>query len=41
MLQDYEAYKEIFAYISRRGLPPADLDKILNQNAQALFGFPH
>jgi 6-methylsalicylate decarboxylase len=41
VLQDYEAYKETFAYISRLGLPPADLDKILNHNAQALFGFTH
>jgi predicted TIM-barrel fold metal-dependent hydrolase len=39
VLQDYEAYKETFAYIGRLGLPPADLDRILNHNAQALFGF--
>ena len=37
VLQDYEAYKETFAYIGRLGLPPADLDKILNHNAQALW----
>ena len=41
VLQDYEAYKETFAYISRLGLAPTDLDKILNHNAQALFGFAH
>jgi predicted TIM-barrel fold metal-dependent hydrolase len=41
VLRDYEAYKETFAYIGRLGLPPADLDKILNRNAQALFGFAH
>jgi predicted TIM-barrel fold metal-dependent hydrolase len=41
VLQDYEAYKETFAYIGRLGLPPADLNKILNHNAQALFGFAH
>ncbi len=41
VLQDYEAYKETFAYIGRLGLAAADLDKILNHNAQALFGFAH
>jgi predicted TIM-barrel fold metal-dependent hydrolase len=41
VLQDYEAYKETFAYIERLGLPPADLDKILHHNAQRLFGFAH
>lgn len=38
VLQDYESYTETFAYISRLGLDPADLDKILNHNAQKLFG---
>jgi predicted TIM-barrel fold metal-dependent hydrolase len=41
VLQDYEAYKETFAYIERLGLPKADTDKILHHNAQALFGFEH
>jgi aminocarboxymuconate-semialdehyde decarboxylase len=41
VLQDYEAYKETFAYIERLGLSPADLEKILHHNAQALFGFQH
>jgi predicted TIM-barrel fold metal-dependent hydrolase len=41
VLQDYEAYKETFAYIERLGLPKADTDKILHHNAQALFGFAH
>ena len=41
VLQDYEAYKETFAYIERLGLPKADTDKILHHNAQALFGFRH
>jgi len=41
VLQDYEAYKETFAYISRLGLPRSDTDRILHHNAQALFGFDH
>jgi predicted TIM-barrel fold metal-dependent hydrolase len=41
VLQDYEAYKETFAYIERLGLPQSDTDKILHHNAQALFGFDH
>ena len=41
VLQDYEAYKETFAYIERLGLPKADTDKILHHNAQKLFGFAH
>ena len=41
VLQDYEAYKETFAYIERLGLPQADTDKILQHNAQVLFGFRH
>jgi predicted TIM-barrel fold metal-dependent hydrolase len=41
VLQDYEAYKETFAYIERLGLPKSDTDKILHHNAQALFGFAH
>jgi predicted TIM-barrel fold metal-dependent hydrolase len=41
VLQDYEEYKETFAYIERLGLPRADVDKILHHNAQALFGFRH
>jgi predicted TIM-barrel fold metal-dependent hydrolase len=41
VLQDYESYKETFAYIERLGLPKSDTDKILHHNAQALFGFDH
>jgi predicted TIM-barrel fold metal-dependent hydrolase len=41
VLQDYETYKETFAYIERLGLPKADTDKILHHNAQKLFGFDH
>jgi hypothetical protein len=36
LLQDYEAYKETFAYIERLGLFKSDTDKILHHNAQAL-----
>ena len=41
VLQDYEEYKETFAYIERMGLPQADADRILHHNAQQLFGFRH
>ena len=41
VLQDYEEYKETFAYIERLGLPKADIEKILHHNAQDLFGFRH
>jgi predicted TIM-barrel fold metal-dependent hydrolase len=41
VLQDYEAYKETFAYIGRLGLAAADVDQILHHNAQRLFGFAH
>ena len=41
VLQDYEEYRETFAYIERMGLPQEDTDRILHHNAQALFGFTH
>src|SRR5258707_12207244 len=41
VLQDYEAYKETFAYIERLGLPKSDTDKILHHNAQNSVGFDH
>jgi hypothetical protein len=41
VLQDYEAYKETFAYIERLGLPKADAGRILHHNVQTLFGFRH
>ena len=41
VLQDYEEYRETFAYIERLGLPAEDTDKILHHNAQALFGLSH
>ena len=41
VLQDWEEYRETFAYIGQLGLPEAGIDKILHHNAQALFGFRH
>ena len=41
VLQDYETYKETFAYIERLALSRADVEKILHPNAEALFGFRH
>lgn len=41
VLQDWEVYRETFAYIERLGLPRDVTDKILHHNAQKLFGFDH
>jgi 6-methylsalicylate decarboxylase len=41
VLQDYEEYRETFAFIGRMGLPPKDAERILHHNAQELFGFLH
>ena len=41
VLQDYESYRETFAFIARVGLPAEDADRILHHNAQALFGLAH
>jgi 6-methylsalicylate decarboxylase len=41
MLQDWEVYRETFAYIERLGLPREVTDGILHHNAQRLFGFDH
>jgi predicted TIM-barrel fold metal-dependent hydrolase len=41
VLQDWEVYRETFAYIERLGLPKEVTDKILHHNAQKLFGFDH
>jgi 6-methylsalicylate decarboxylase len=40
VLQDYEEYRETFAYIERMGLPAEDAERILHHNAQDLFGLP-
>jgi 6-methylsalicylate decarboxylase len=39
VLQDWESYAETFAFIGTLGLCAADADRILNRNAQRLFGF--
>jgi predicted TIM-barrel fold metal-dependent hydrolase len=41
VLQDWEVYRETFAYIERLGLPKEVTDAILHHNAQKLFGFDH
>src|SRR5262249_52708868 len=41
VLQDWEVYRETFAYIERLGLPKEVTDEILHHNAQKLFGFDH
>jgi predicted TIM-barrel fold metal-dependent hydrolase len=41
VLQDWEIYRETFAYIERLGLPKEVTDKILYHNAPKLFGFDH
>jgi len=40
VLQDYEAYRETFAYIERLGLPPADLEKILHHKCASAVRLP-
>ena len=37
----FETYKQTFHYIRECGLPEADVDKILNHNAQIVLGLPH
>ena len=41
VLQDWEEYRETFAYIDRLGLDRSVTDRILHHNAQHLFGFAH
>ena len=41
VLQDWEVYRETFAYIERLGLPKEVTDGILHHNAQKLFGLDH
>ena len=41
VLQEYETYRETFAFIERLGLPPEISERILHHNAQKLFGFAH
>src|SRR5262245_21927641 len=41
VLMAWETYKQTFHYIRECGLPEADVDKILNHNAQIVLGLPH
>ena len=41
VLMAFETYKQTFHYIREIGLPEADVDKILNHNAQIVLGLPH
>ena len=37
----FETYEQTFDYIRDSDLPPEDIDKILNHNAQSLLGLAH
>jgi aminocarboxymuconate-semialdehyde decarboxylase len=41
VLLAFESYKRTFEYIRESDLPAADIDAILNHNAQAVLGLPH
>ena len=41
VLQDWEDYRETFAYIGEIGLPGDAANRILHHNAQELFGLAH
>ena len=41
VLMAWETYKQTFHYVRECGLPEADVDKILNHNAQIVLGLPH
>ena len=41
VLMAFESYRRTFDYIRESGLPAADVDMILNHNAQAVLGLPH
>src|SRR5262244_116837 len=41
VLLAFETYRQTFHYIRESGLPAADVDKILNHNAQILLGLEH
>ena len=41
VLLAFEPYRQNFHYIRDCGLPDADVDTILNHNAQKLLGLPH
>jgi len=41
VLLSFETYRQTFHYIRESSLPPDDVDKILNHNAQILLGLEH
>jgi predicted TIM-barrel fold metal-dependent hydrolase len=41
VLMAFETYRQTFHYVGECGLPEDDVDKILNHNAQIVFGVPH
>ena len=41
VLMAFETYRQTFHYVRECGLPAADVDKILNHNAQIVLGLPH
>jgi len=41
VLMTFESYKRTFDYIRESDLPPEDIDKILNHNAQIVLGLEH
>lgn len=38
VLRPFETYRQTFHYIRESSLPPEDVDKILDHNAQILLG---
>jgi len=41
VLLAFETYRQNFHYVREAGLPPADVERILEHNAQILLGLPH
>src|SRR5262245_26907116 len=41
VLMAFETYHQTFHYIRQAGLPPQDVDQILNHNAQRILGLDH
>jgi aminocarboxymuconate-semialdehyde decarboxylase len=41
VLLAFETYRQNFHYVREAGLPPADVERILEHNAQILLGLAH
>ncbi|PYM17488.1 MAG: amidohydrolase, partial [Candidatus Rokuibacteriota bacterium] len=41
VLMAFETYRQTFHYVAEAGLPLADVDRILNHNAQIILRLPH